>query len=133
MRTGCCIASSMRSRSLMIGNERTEESRKDIRSKPGAPSPLAKSTTFCFQALRFGDKPTSSAWSPAFCLAQLYPERMRGNTSPLIIRALSLAEAVPASEQCLNRFNNYVIHAAQLVRRNHVRRQHVYDVPQGAQ
>src|SRR5207302_8041924 len=40
------------SRSLMIGNVSTEESRKEIRKSPGAPSPLANATTFCFHPLR---------------------------------------------------------------------------------
>src|SRR5207302_2161231 len=40
------------SRSLMIGNVSTEESRKEIRKSPGAPTPLANATTFCFHPLR---------------------------------------------------------------------------------
>src|SRR5580698_8085865 len=43
----------MRSRSLIMGNERTDESRKEMRKSPGAPSPLAKAIIFCFQLFRF--------------------------------------------------------------------------------
>ena len=49
----------MRSRSLMMGNESTDESKKEIRNRPGAPSPLAKAIIFCFQPLRLTDNRNS--------------------------------------------------------------------------
>src|ERR1700674_1409410 len=52
IRVGCSIDNSISSKSLIIGNVSTEESRKEIRKSPGAPSPLANATTFCFNPLR---------------------------------------------------------------------------------
>src|SRR2546421_12625564 len=52
IRAGCCIDSSISSRSLMTGNVSTEESRKEIRKSPGAPRPPANPTPFCFHPLR---------------------------------------------------------------------------------
>jgi hypothetical protein len=46
----------MSSRSLITGNVSTEESRKEIRKSPGAPSPVANATTFCFHPLKFDGK-----------------------------------------------------------------------------
>src|SRR5713226_2371129 len=46
------MESSISSRSLMTGNVSTEESRNEMRKSPGAPSPPAKATTFCFHPLR---------------------------------------------------------------------------------
>src|SRR5271165_4816163 len=49
MRSGCSMESSMSRRSLMMGKLRTEESRNEIRKRPGAPRVPAKVTSFCFQ------------------------------------------------------------------------------------
>src|ERR1700720_1291264 len=51
MRAGRRMESSISSKSLITGKVSTEESRKEIRNSPGAPSPPAKATIFCFQAL----------------------------------------------------------------------------------
>src|SRR6267378_7874155 len=48
--------SSISSRSLITGNVSTDESRKEIRKSPGAPSPVANATTFCFHPLKFDGK-----------------------------------------------------------------------------
>src|SRR5882762_4461633 len=48
--------SSINSKSLITGNVSTEESRKEIRKSPGAPSPVANATTFCFHPLKFDGK-----------------------------------------------------------------------------
>src|SRR6266566_1224903 len=57
---GCSIDSSISNRSLMTGKVSTEESRKEMRKSPGAPSPLAKATTFCFHPLRLAGTRHSS-------------------------------------------------------------------------
>ena len=51
----------------MMGNESTEESKKEIRKRPGAPSPPAKATIFCFQPFKFkGNRhPSLECGSPA--------------------------------------------------------------------
>src|SRR6184192_1096872 len=51
---------SISSRSLMIGNVSTEESRNEIRKSPGAPSPPANATIFCFHPFRLVAKRNSS-------------------------------------------------------------------------
>src|SRR6202795_5131059 len=45
------MESSINSKSLMIGNVSTDESRKEIRNSPGAPSVPANATIFCFHPL----------------------------------------------------------------------------------
>jgi len=60
MRAGRWIESSISSKSLMTGKVSTDESRNEIRNKPGAPSPPAKNTIFCFQPLRFPCKRPAS-------------------------------------------------------------------------
>ncbi len=52
----------------MIGNVSTEESRKEIRKSPGAPSPLANATTFCFHPLKLVAKGNSCNQIAATCL-----------------------------------------------------------------
>src|SRR5271154_3327879 len=74
MRAGRCTQSSISSKSLITGNVRTEESRKEMRNNPGAPRPPAKATTFCFHPLRFAGKLASSV---SECLS--LPEGARGN------------------------------------------------------
>src|SRR5450432_4015626 len=49
MRGGCCQHNSINRRSLITGNVSTDESRKEIRKRPGAPSVPANATIFCFQ------------------------------------------------------------------------------------
>src|SRR3979490_1067094 len=56
IRAGWSMESLINSKSLMTGNVSTEESRKEIRKSPGAPSPLANASTFCFHALKLGGK-----------------------------------------------------------------------------
>src|SRR6266436_6008126 len=68
IRAGRCMESSMSSRSLIIGNVSTEESRKEIRKSPGAPSPPAKATIFCFHPLKLVAKGNSSDLLAATCL-----------------------------------------------------------------
>src|SRR6266446_7893178 len=68
IRVGCWMDNSIRRRSLMIGNVSTEESRKEMRKRPGAPRPLAKATTLCFHPLRLAGKGNSSEQSVAACL-----------------------------------------------------------------
>src|SRR5712671_6605551 len=60
IRAGRCMESLMSSRSLIIGNVSTEESRKEIRKSPGAPSPPANAPTFCFHPLKLVAKSNSS-------------------------------------------------------------------------
>jgi hypothetical protein len=38
---------------LITGNVSTDESRNEMRKSPGAPSPLANATTFCFHPFKF--------------------------------------------------------------------------------
>src|SRR5438477_5509933 len=52
----------------MIGNVSTEESRKEIRKSPGAPSPPANVTIFCFHPFNLVAKRNSSHSSAATCL-----------------------------------------------------------------
>src|SRR5436189_333254 len=59
---------SISSRSLMIGNVSTEESRNEIRKSPGAPSPPANATIFCFHPFRLVAKRNSSNPCAATCL-----------------------------------------------------------------
>src|SRR6516164_4689258 len=61
MRTGRSMLSSISSKSLITGNVKIEESRKEIRNSPGAPSAPAKATIFCFQPLRGAVNEESSA------------------------------------------------------------------------
>src|SRR5271156_465448 len=51
MRAGWLMHRLMSSRSLMMGKLRTEESKKEIRNRPGAPREPAKTNIFCFQRL----------------------------------------------------------------------------------
>src|SRR5580704_10381466 len=74
MRAGRWIESSTSSKSLITGNVRIEESRKEMRNNPGAPSPPANATTFCFHPLRFAGKLPSSVRG---CLS--LPEGASGN------------------------------------------------------
>src|SRR6266852_5523491 len=68
IRAGCSIDSSISNRSLMTGKVSTEESRKEMRKSPGAPSPLANATTFCFHPLKFICKSGSSDSTLATCV-----------------------------------------------------------------
>src|SRR5438309_366460 len=68
IRAGCCMESSISSRSLMTGNVSTEESRKEIRRSPGAPSPPANATTFCFHPFKLVANRNSSDSMAAICL-----------------------------------------------------------------
>src|ERR1700688_161657 len=49
------MESSINNKSLITGNVSTEESRNEIRKSPGAPSPPANATIFCFHAPSFED------------------------------------------------------------------------------
>src|SRR5207244_3953012 len=65
---GCCMDNSISNKSLMIGNVSTEESRKEIRKSPGAPSPPANATIFCFHPFKLVAKRNSSHPFAAICL-----------------------------------------------------------------
>src|ERR1700721_334072 len=67
IRAGFCMDNWISSKSLIIGNVSTEESRNEIRSNPGAPSPLANATTFCFHPLKPVAKGNSSGEGPENC------------------------------------------------------------------
>jgi hypothetical protein len=60
------MESSISKKSLMMGKESTEESRKEMSKSPGAPSPVAKATIFCFQPLRFKDTSNSRRQSLSY-------------------------------------------------------------------
>src|SRR5881392_2347802 len=68
IRAGRSIDNSISSKSLMIGNVSTEESRKEVRKSPGAPSPPANATIFCFHPFKLVAKRNSSHSSAATCL-----------------------------------------------------------------
>src|SRR5271167_790721 len=87
----------MRSRSLMMGNERTEESKNEISKRPGAPSPLAKAIIFCFQPLRLLTIATPAANLFPLTDRHLFPPRMQGNPSSTI-RSISLADGSMVQE-----------------------------------
>jgi hypothetical protein len=52
---------------LITGNVKIDESRKEIRNSPGAPSAPAKATIFCFQPLKGAAKWDSSVDSDVQC------------------------------------------------------------------
>src|SRR5271154_6904685 len=56
MRVGLLMQRLISNRSLMIGKLSTEESRNEIRNKPGAPKAPAKIIIFCFQAFTLESK-----------------------------------------------------------------------------
>src|ERR1700688_687530 len=83
----------MRRRSLIIGNESTEESRKEISSRPGAPRPPAKAMIFCFQPVRPRDNARSPRQSYMYSrAADLFPRHPRKGISFTAIWTISLAE-----------------------------------------
>src|SRR6266849_1900111 len=71
MRAGRCMASWINSQSLMIGNVSTEESRNEISQSPGAPSPPANVTIFCFHAFKLGVNRNSSCKSDSLAEGRL--------------------------------------------------------------
>src|SRR6516164_9377053 len=101
MRPGRWMLNSISNKSLITGNVKIEESRKEIRNSPGAPSAPANPTIFCFQPLSGAAKYNSSVDSDVQC-----------SRRPLEC----------ASEQRLDRFHNHVIHTMQFLRLDHVRR-----------
>src|SRR5580700_6241228 len=88
----------MRRRSLMIGKESTEESRKEMSRSPGAPSPPANATIFCFQPFRLSDNRNSRRQPLPLEGRNLFPPRVEGNRSSAI-RTISLAESSFVPEQ----------------------------------
>src|SRR5207245_3939341 len=82
IRAGCWMDNSIRSRALLTGNVSTDESRNEIRKSPGAPSPPANATIFCFHPPKPGGKEFSPVAQLSLVGAQIYPERMRGNAVP---------------------------------------------------
>jgi len=60
MRAGCWMDNSIRSKSLMTGNVKKDESRNEIRNSPGAPRPPANAAIFCFHPLKLVAKGNSS-------------------------------------------------------------------------
>src|SRR5580704_11141990 len=80
----------------MMGNESTEESRKEISSRPGAPSPAANATTLCFQPLK--DNPNSSSQSSRIPRhSNLFGHKCKGAATPF--RTISLADSAFVLEQ----------------------------------
>jgi hypothetical protein len=57
MRAWCWIESSISSKSLITGNVSTDESRKEIKNNPGAPSVPANATIFAFHPLTLSSTP----------------------------------------------------------------------------
>lgn len=81
----------------MMGNESTEESKKEIRKRPGAPSPPAKATIFCFQPFKFkGNRhPSLECGSPAAAFFHRLARRK-------FLTKLKRAKAQPARVYCEN-------------------------------
>src|SRR5277367_713068 len=57
-----------------MGNESTDESKKEMRNSPGAPSPLAKATTFCFQPFRFTNNRNSQSQLVPCCKPPIFSD-----------------------------------------------------------
>jgi hypothetical protein len=57
----------------MTGNVSTDESRNEIRKSPGAPSPPANATTFCFHPFKLGSNQRSFARRISVVEAGLQP------------------------------------------------------------
>src|SRR5437660_5648418 len=72
------MESSISSRSLMMGNVSTEESRNEIRNSPGAPSPPANATIFAFHPFKLVANGNSSHPSASSCMGvALAPDETR--------------------------------------------------------
>lgn len=93
----------------MIGKLRTEESRKEMRKRPGAPSAPAKVTTFCFQPDKGCCKEKTSVRNE-----NQFSRRSNG------------------SEKGFDGFDDYVVHAVEFVGGDNVGREDVDDVAEGA-
>src|SRR5579864_108137 len=97
-----------------MGNESTEESRKEISSKPGAPSPPANATTFCFQPFRFKDNPHSRSQLFRLGVTAIFSRHNareeRKKVTPSAFRTISLADSLWVLEQWRG-------HSAQLLRK----------------
>src|SRR5271156_522574 len=89
----------MRSRSLMMGKESTEESRKEMRNRPGAPSPLAKAIIFCFHPLRVNATRNSRLQPFLSRKTATLLRRACKKTHPSAIRTVSLADSSIVLEQ----------------------------------
>src|SRR5580692_6030904 len=89
----------MRSRSLIMGNESTEESKNEIRNNPGAPSPPAKAITFCFHPFRFNATRNSRHQSFSFCRTATQPSQACKKVHPTATRTVSLADRSIVLEQ----------------------------------
>src|SRR5579863_10326252 len=77
----------MRRRSLMMGNESTEESRNEMSSRPGAPEPLAKAMIFCFQLFRLSANRYSLVLRISFvCRTEMLRRHMTGDLDTPRIR-----------------------------------------------
>src|SRR5439155_24209386 len=83
---------SISSRSLMIGNVSTEESRNEIRKSPGAPSPPANATIFCFHPFRLVAKRNSSNPCAATCLEMAWVQM--SDTRGKLLRESSAIEMI---------------------------------------
>src|SRR5258707_2955268 len=66
---GCWMHNSIKRRSLITGNVSTDESRKEIRNRPGAPRPPANATIFCFHPFRLGGKRFPPLFRALICSA----------------------------------------------------------------
>ena len=116
MRAGRWMERSISSRSLITGNVRTDESRKEMRNNPGAPSPPANATIFCFHPLRFAGKLS--------ILRQKVLESTRGRRSKW--RQHSAARRTVYRP--FNHFLNRPRQARQILRLDHERRRQVDDI-----
>src|SRR5271166_6150946 len=103
------MQSSISSRSLITGNVSTEESRNEIKKRPGAPRAPANAMIFCFQVLSWNDK----------------------NEPPRKVE-ISLTEARKVSEERFDGFGDYVVYAVELLRLDHVGREDIDDVAERA-
>src|ERR1700722_847891 len=107
----------MRIRSLMMGKESTEESKKEMSRRPGAPSPPANAMIFCFQPLRLSDNrnsrrqpcPSSRPQSfPAKCRRESFLRHSEDQSSREFL--CSRATAGPSSESLRKRGSVEVVH-----------------------
>jgi hypothetical protein len=80
----------------MMGNESTEESRKEMRNRPGAPSPPANAIILSFQPLRLRDNRNSRL--PPFSTRATASYSRQANTFAAI-RTISLADSSSVLEQ----------------------------------
>jgi len=98
----------------MTGKVRIDESKKEIRNSPGAPSAPANATIFCFQPLKGAVN--------AFLRKSVRPKR-----------TFRVATALAWSEKRLNRLADDVVSPVQIVWLDHQRRQDINHVAERTQ